>query len=51
MSGGCRGGSHVDGEEFLAGVVEREVLGGLEEAEFADLLGADAAGGEVGDGA
>src|ERR1700727_1783757 len=44
-------GVYVDGEEFLAGVVEREVLGGLEEAQFADLLGGHPAGGEVGDGA
>ena len=41
----------VDDEEVLAGEVEREVLAGLEEAELADTLGADAAGGEVGDAA
>ena len=40
-----------DGEELLAGEVEGEVLVGLEEAEFADLLGGDAGGGEVGDAA
>ncbi len=40
-----------DGEEFLAGEVEGEVLVGLEEAELADLLGGDAGGGEVGDAA
>src|SRR5579875_959080 len=41
----------VDGQELLAGVIEGEVLSRLEEAKFADLLGGDAAGGEVGDGA
>ncbi len=41
----------VYGEEFLAGEVEGEILVGLEEAELADLLGGDAAGGEVGDAA
>ena len=46
---GCDDGwIDADGQEFLAGEVEREVLVGLEEAEFADLLGRDAAGGEVG---
>ena len=49
---GCDDGwIDADGEEFLAGEVEREVLVGLEEAELADLLGGDAAGGEVGDAA
>ena len=42
---------HVDGEQFLAVLVEGEVLGGLKEAELADLFCADATGGEVGDGA
>ena len=41
---------YVDGEQFLAGVVEGQVLGGLEEAEFANLLSGNAAGGEVCDG-
>ena len=41
----------VDGEKLLAGEVEREVLVRLEETELADLLGGDAAGGEVGDAA
>ena len=44
-------GIDADGQEFLAGEVEREVLVGLEEAKLADLLGRDAAGGEVGDAA
>ncbi len=44
-------GVDVDGEKLLTGEVEREVLVGLEEAELADLLGGDAAGGEVGDAA
>ena len=44
-------GGDVDGEEFLAGEVEGEVLAGLEEAQLADLLGGDAGGGEVGDAA
>ena len=43
------GGIHIDGEEFLAGVVEGQVLRRLEEPKFADLLGGDATGGEVGD--
>src|SRR5665213_1074835 len=48
----CRGGgADFDGEEFLAGEVEGEVLAGLEEAELADLLGGDAGSGEVGDAA
>ena len=38
-------------ENFLPGVVDGDVLVGLEEAQFADALGADAAGGEVGDAA
>ena len=41
----------VDREQLLAGVVQGEVLGGLKEAEFADGLGGDAAGGQIGDGA
>lgn len=41
----------ADGQEFLTGEVEGEVLVGLEETEFANLLGGDAAGGEVGDAA
>ena len=49
--GGDGSGVDVDGEELLAGEVEREVLVRLEEAELADLLGGDAAGGEVGDAA
>jgi hypothetical protein len=40
-----------DDEQVLAGVVDGDVLVGLEEAEFADALGGDAAGGEVGDAA
>lgn len=40
-----------DGEELLTSEVEREVLVRLEEAQLADLLGGDAGGGEVGDGA
>ncbi len=48
---GDDGGIDGDGEEFLAGEVEREVLMGLEEAQLADLLGGDAGGGEVGDAA
>ncbi len=46
-------GLGVDGDEeqVLAGVVDRDVLVGLEEAEFADALRGDAAGGEVGDAA
>ncbi len=49
--GGDCGWVDADGEEFLAGEVEAEVLVRLEEAEFADLFGGDAAGGEVGDAA
>ena len=60
--GGCsvgRGGvglrvgvaGEIDGENVLAGVVDGEILMGLEEAELAHLLRADAAGGEVGDAA
>ena len=45
------GGVYADGQEFLAGEVEREILVGLEEAQFADLLGGDAAGSEVGNAA
>ena len=41
----------ADGQELLAGEVEREVLVRLEETELANLLGGDAAGGEVGDAA
>ncbi len=44
-------GVNGDGEELLSGKVEGEVLVGLEEAELADLLGGDAASGEVGDAA
>ena len=44
-------GVDADGEELLASEVEGEILVGLEETEFADLLGGDAAGGEVGDAA
>ena len=40
---------YVDEEQVLAGVVDRDVLMRLEEAQFAHALGADAAGGEVGD--
>ncbi len=40
---------YVDEEQVLAGVIDRDVLMRLEEAQFADALGADAAGGEVGD--
>ena len=60
--GGCREGRRTcsdrrgddgwvdaDGQEFLTGEVEGEVLVGLEEAKLADLLRGDAAGGEVGD--
>ena len=47
--GCCRGFGDVDQEEVFAGEVQREVLPGLEEAQLADALGADAAGGEVGD--
>ena len=39
----------ADGQEFLTSEVERQVLVGLEEAKLANLLGGDAAGGEVGD--
>ena len=49
--GGDDGWIDADGEEFLAGEVEREVLVGLEEAELADLFGGDAARGEIGDAA
>ena len=38
----------VDDEQILARVVDGNVLPGLEEAQLADALGADAAGGEVG---
>jgi len=49
---GCDDGwIDADGEEFLAGEVEGEILVGLEEAQLANLLGRDAAGGEVGDAA
>ena len=49
---GCDDGwIDADGQEFLAGEVEREILVGLEETELADLLGGDSAGGEVGDAA
>ena len=51
MVAGSALAAYVDGEEFLAGEVEREILVGLEEAELADLLGGDARGGEVGDAA
>ncbi len=47
-----RGGSrNIDQERILPGVVNGDVLVGLEEAELPDALGADAAGGEVGDAA
>ena len=49
--GGDHGGVDADGEELLAGEVEREILVGLKETELADLLGGDAAGGEVSDAA
>src|SRR6185437_15503706 len=56
--GGGRGCSLIDGdsvyidnEDIFAGVVDGDVLVGLEEAQFADPLGADAAGSEVGDAA
>ena len=39
----------IDAENVLARVIDRKVLVGLEEAEFAHLLRADTAGGEVGD--
>lgn len=45
------GGRDVDQQQVLAGEVEREVLVGLEEAQFADAFGGDAGGGEVGDAA
>ncbi len=38
-----------DDEEFLACVVDRDILVRLKEAQFADAFGTDAAGGEVGD--
>ena len=41
----------VDEEQVLPRVVDGDVLMRLEEAELADALGADAAGGEVGDAA
>src|SRR5207253_478819 len=40
---------HGEGEYVLARVVNGDILVRLEEAQFADALGADAAGGEVGD--
>ena len=46
---GCRG--DVYEQEVLAGEIEREVLVRLEEAQLADALSADAAGGKVGDAA
>ena len=49
--GGDDGWIDADGEEFLTREVERKVLVGLEETEFANLLGGDAAGREVGDAA
>ena len=56
LRGGERGGEggglgDVDEQDVLAGEVERDVLVRLEEAQLADALGADAAGGEVGDAA
>ncbi len=44
-----RVGRRFDDHNFLAGVVDRDVLVWLKKAEFADAFGADAAGGEVGD--
>jgi hypothetical protein len=44
-------GIDFDDESVLAGVVNRDILMGLEEAQFADAFGGDAAGGEVGDAA
>lgn len=56
--GGGRGCSRIDGDsiyidnkDIFAGVVDGDVLVGLEEAELADPLGADAAGSEIGDAA
>ena len=53
VEGGGRGGGsrYVDEEQVFAGEIEGEVLAGLKEAELADGLGRDAAGGEVGDAA
>ena len=48
---GSRRARDVDDEQILACVVDRDILMGLEEAQLADLLRADAAGGEVGDAA
>lgn len=41
----------VDDEKVLAGVIDGDVLVRLEEAQLADFLGTDAAGGKVGDAA
>lgn len=43
------GTRNINGEDVLAGVVDGDVLVGLEEAELADPLRADPAGSEVGD--
>ena len=40
-------GANGEGGEILPGVIEREVLVWLEEAELADFFGGDAAGGKV----
>ena len=48
-SSGRRSVADGEDENFLASVIERDVLARLEEAELADTLGRDAAGGEVGD--
>src|SRR5437868_9404190 len=42
-------GVNVEDDDVLPGVVERQVLVRLEEAQLAHALGADAAGGKVGD--
>ena len=42
---------HANAENILAREIERDVFVFLEEAHFADALGGDAAGGEIGDGA
>jgi len=38
----------ADDQQILPGVVDGDILAGLEEAQFADTLGGDARGGEVG---
>ena len=42
---------YINDEDIFAGVVDGDVLAGLEEAQLANLFGADAAGGEIGDAA